>query len=148
MDRYCLRAVLLLAATLLAACTESAPPEATPTPEPTPSRGAGAPPVSCHPGRTTAPCGPGVPVGQPYSYQLYTHCGIVWAYFDGGWWKASPVLDDGHGNPPRGWGNPFDAGQMVLLSPDHARFRSAADLIADFQPLPADIQEYPGKVCS
>ena len=54
------------------------------------------------------PRSPGAETGKPYSYTLYTHCGILSAYFDGRRWMADPMLTDGSGNPPPGWGNPFD----------------------------------------
>ena len=53
-------------------------------------------------------------LGKEYPYQLYTHCGVRAAAFDEGrWWRANPPLDDGWGNPPAGWGNPFTRGVMV-----------------------------------
>ena len=71
-----------------------------------------------------------------YPYTLHTHCGVRDAYFDGRWWVASPVLDDGHGNPPPGWGTPSDTGAMVLVAHDLARFTSARGHGAEFRPAP------------
>ncbi len=105
------------------------------------------PTIACSPQTKELPCGSGVEIGSSYPYQLYTHCGIRWAYFDGHWWKASPALDDGSGNPPSGWGNPFDNGSMVLISDNLAQFTSDAGQTANFEPLPRDIQEYPGEIC-
>jgi hypothetical protein len=102
-------------------------------------------PVRCTPGALSPPCGPGAVIGTFYPYELYTHCGIIWAYFDGRWWQADPVLSEGHSNPPRGWGNPQDSGHMALLKNDHARFRSANGFLADFKPLPREQQSYPGQ---
>ena len=128
---------------LLWACGGGAPPStATPSPTPIPASFR-----SCSPQDQNVPCAQGVAAGKPYNYQLYTHCGIRWAYFDGRWWKASPVLDDGSRNPPRGWGNPFDIGSMVLSADDRARFTSAAGLTATFESLARDIQDYPGEIC-
>jgi hypothetical protein len=46
-----------------------------------------------------------------------------------------PVLEDGYGNPPVGWGNPFQPGVMALTSPDHAEFESRdGALEATFRP--------------
>jgi hypothetical protein len=62
--------------------------------------------------------------GRPY--QLYTHCGIEWASIDGTFWRAKHPLSDGNGNPPGGWGNPFQDGTLVLINPTTARFDSSA----------------------
>jgi hypothetical protein len=35
-------------------------------------------------------------------------------------------LTDGAGNPPSGWGNPYQDGTMTLLSPSTAVFRDSA----------------------
>jgi len=59
-------------------------------------------------------------------YQLYTHCGIRWAKFHGTYWKTSQLLSDGQGNPPAGWGNPFQAGILTFTSPTTAVFKSKA----------------------
>jgi len=37
---------------------------------------------------------------KPIPYNLYTHCGI-------GYYETTPPLNDGSGNPPPGWGNPY-----------------------------------------
>jgi hypothetical protein len=70
------------------------------------------------------PVGPGVEIGKQYDFQLYTHCGIEWAHIDGGWWRTSP-RNDGQGNPPRGWGNPFDDGHLTIKDHDTAEFVGA-----------------------
>ena len=79
-------------------------------------------------------------IGQPYWHMLFTHCGIVGTRFAGRDWVAEPVLDDGNGNPPTGWGNPFQPGVMSLTSQDHAEFESRnGELEATFRPrTPAD----------
>jgi hypothetical protein len=79
-------------------------------------------------------------IGQPYWHMLFTHCGIVGTRFAGRNWVAEPVLDDGNGNPPTGWGNPFQPGVMTLTSQDHAEFKSRnGELEATFRPrTPAD----------
>jgi hypothetical protein len=58
--------------------------------------------------------------GEPY--RLYTHCGIQWATIDGTFWRATSHLS--YGNPPRGWGNPFQQGTLTLLSRTTAEFTS------------------------
>ena len=94
------------------------------------------------------PCGPGVEIGKPYPYTLYTHCGIRSAYFDGRRWVADPILKAGVGglNPSSGWGDPFERGGMGLVAEDVARFSSSAGLVADFRPLPEG-SEYPWGPC-
>ena len=58
--------------------------------------------ISCSPQIEGLPCADGVEFNTLYPYILYTHCGLLWTYFNGRWWEASPPLDDGFGNPPRG----------------------------------------------
>jgi hypothetical protein len=62
-------------------------------------------------------------------YELYTHCGIAWARIDGRWWRAQHPLSDGNGNPPAGWGNPFQDGTLTLTGKGTARFDSAAGTV-------------------
>jgi hypothetical protein len=62
-------------------------------------------------------------VGRPYA--LYTHCGIEWAKIAGRFWRATRALSDGSGNPPAGWGNPYQQGRLVLLGQRMARFDSS-----------------------
>jgi hypothetical protein len=71
-----------------------------------------------HPGQATAT-----------SYQLYTHCGIEWAKINGTYWKAEHLLSDGNGNPPAGWGNPFEHGTLTFTNARTARFTSAAGTV-------------------
>jgi hypothetical protein len=63
------------------------------------------------------------------AYQLYTHCGIEWAKINGTFWKAQHPLSDGNGNPPAGWGNPFEYGTLTLTNATTARFSSAAGAV-------------------
>lgn len=86
----------------------------------------------------------GVPaeIGVRYSYDLYTHCGIRSANFDGRRWLADPILGDA--NPPPGWGNPIDPGTMELVSKDRALFLSHSGESAFFIPAPED---YEFKLC-
>jgi hypothetical protein len=62
--------------------------------------------------------------GQPFD--LYTHCGVRGADIGGVWFVAEPPLTDGEGNPPDGWGNPYQPGTLTLLSPTDAVFRDDA----------------------
>jgi hypothetical protein len=155
----------LLAVLTLAACGEPSTPTPTPTatrttllsglplhssPTPTstsaPTTTGDLPSKSCSPSDAEPPCGPGAEIGKPYDYQVYTHCGIIWAYFNGRYWKANPVLDDGNRNPPPGWDNPYDNGSMTLLDDTTARFTSRNGLTAHFQPLPVEVQSFPGEI--
>lgn len=63
-------------------------------------------------------------LGKPY--RLYTHCGIQWARIDGTFWRATEPLSDGNGNPPPGWGNPFQSGTLTLRNLGTAEFSSPA----------------------
>ena len=78
----------------------------------------------------TSPTGPSATeaahAGRPQPYQLYTHCGIDEARIGDHYFEAVHPLSDGHGNPPPGWGNPYQQGTMTLLSPAEAVFRDRA----------------------
>ena len=64
--------------------------------------------------------------GSARPYLLYTHCGIDEARVGNRYYEAVHPLSDGHGDPPAGWGNPYQRGTMTLLSPDEAVFRDDA----------------------
>jgi hypothetical protein len=68
--------------------------------------------------------------------QLYTHCGVIYADFDGKAFYADPILDDGSGNPPNGWGNPFDNGTMTLKDQSTAQFMDGSGNCAWFSTHP------------
>ena len=95
-----------------------------------------------------ASCGPSeadrsasATLGKEYAYELYTHCGVRVAVFDQGrWWRANPPLDDGHGNPPTGWGNPTTRGMMVLVRDDLAVFTSWSGQAVEFVPWPSEVE--------
>lgn len=71
-------------------------------------------------------------VGHPQAHSLYTHCGIFRTEFEGRTWYAQPPLHDGSGNPPEGWGNPYQDGTFRVLSPTRAVFSSTNGLTAFF----------------
>lgn len=79
-----------------------------------------------------APYGPGAEVGKTYDYLLLTHCGIKWARIDGVWWETDP-LNDGSGNPPPGWDEPWDAGELKILDHDTAIYRGGPDAQVQFR---------------
>lgn len=69
------------------------------------------------------PYGVGIEVGETYDYTLYTHCGIEWTRIDGVWWQTPTPLSDGNANPPSGWANPYDKGQMDIVDDSTAIYR-------------------------
>lgn len=80
-------------------------------------------------------------IGVRYRHNLYTHCGIRYANFDGRRWLADPILTGiGGVNPPPGWGNPSDPGTMELVTRDRAIFLSSSGEQAFFIPAPEDYQ--------
>jgi hypothetical protein len=65
-------------------------------------------------------------------YDLLTHCGIREALIQEHYYVASPALDDGNGNPPRGWSNPYDSGTMTINPDETADFLDQAGNRAHF----------------
>lgn len=47
-------------------------------------------------------------------FALFTHCGIYEARVRDIFFVAEQPLDDGHGNPPAGWGNPYQPGTITV----------------------------------
>lgn len=73
--------------------------------------------------------------GVAYWFRLYTHCGLNYPTgpdFDGSFWDSTGAADDGSGNPPPGFGNPFDNGTMTLLSANLAEYRSSQGVTMRF----------------
>lgn len=64
-------------------------------------------------------------------YDLYVHCGVREARIGSDYYAADPVLDDGNGNPPRGWGNPSQVGTMTV-HPEGTAVFTAGRLRAHF----------------
>src|SRR5262245_19679582 len=56
---------------------------------------------SCFPDVDAEPCTSGVEVGSQWTFEIYTHCGVEWIYFDGRFWLTEPL---GKANAPKGWG--------------------------------------------
>lgn len=61
--------------------------------------------------------------GKTVPFDLYTHCGIgeikaLGKYFE----RVGGTLGDGFGNPPKGWGNPYDRGTLSIVG-NSATFR-------------------------
>jgi hypothetical protein len=78
------------------------------------------------------PYGSGTEVGQTYDYVMYTHCGIEWTRIDGVWWRTADPLNDGNANPPSGWGNPYDDGELHIVDEDTAVYRGGPDAEVEF----------------
>lgn len=72
---------------------------------------------------TTAAAAAAAAGGSARPYQLYTHCGIDEARIGNRYFEAVHPLSDGQGNPPPGWGNPYQPGTMTLVSAAKAVFR-------------------------
>ena len=66
------------------------------------------------------------PAPKPVPYNLYTHCGIDYAQVGNRYYEATPPLSDGSGNPPPGWGNPYQPGTLTVISPTQAVFTDKA----------------------
>lgn len=66
------------------------------------------------------------PVGRSVPYNLYTHCGVSEARVGSQYYLAIHPLSDGAGNPPAGWGNPYQTGTMTLVSATEAVFTDTA----------------------
>jgi hypothetical protein len=79
------------------------------------------PPSTLPPDSDAAPYEQGIVIGDTYRYALYDHCGVEWARIDGGWWRTEP-LNDGGGNPPPGWANPYDHGTLRITNSDTADY--------------------------
>jgi hypothetical protein len=63
---------------------------------------------------------------KPVPFNLYTHCGIDYAQVGNRYYEATPPLSDGSGNPPPGWGNPYQPGTLTVISPTQAVFTDQA----------------------
>lgn len=80
---------------------------------------------------------PSLTVGETSGYNLYTHCGVLSATANGHTYFAEPPLSDGSGNPPPGWGNPFDGGSLTMVDTHHVEFRDPTGHVARFTDAPA-----------
>ena len=87
-------------------------------------------PLVCGPEHNKLPCTAGVEEGVGYRFNLLTHCGIEWAYFDGRYWVPMPMLD-----APSHWAG-IEAGTIVLEQPGVALFEADEGGGARFVPAP------------
>jgi hypothetical protein len=74
------------------------------------------------------------PDGVPIA--LSTHCGIKEMRIGASYYLADHPLDDGNGNPPAGWANPFQQGTVTTPSPSVAIFRDSAGHVVSFHVRP------------
>ena len=80
--------------------------------------------AACGGTSTTTPAGK--PSGSSAPYSLYTHCGIDEANIGGRWYRATEPLSDGSGNPPKGWDNPQQNGEVTIVSDTEVVFTDSA----------------------
>jgi hypothetical protein len=91
----------------------------------------------CGPDVEQVPCGPGVEIGHSYSFDLLTHCGIEWAYFNSHYWVPRKKVA-----VPSTW-NPIERGAMTLTEPDVAHFEGTSPGKVDLVPAPAGYKPTP-----
>jgi hypothetical protein len=72
-----------------------------------------------------------IPAASGMPTRLYTHCGIKELRVEDTFFIAETPLDDGQGNPPPGWGNPYQDG-VVTVSGSKAVFRDDNGHIVTF----------------
>ena len=82
------------------------------------------------------PLYPKAEVGKEYPYRLIANC----ALFDGRFWIADPPLHDGKGVLLPEWQPPPTKGVMVLVREDTAVFTARSGQIAEFVPLPPEVE--------
>ena len=85
---------------------------------------------------------------KPVPYNLYTHCGIDYARVGNRYYEATPPLSDGSGNPPPGWGNPYQSGTLTVISPTQAVFTDTAGHRVVFTLVPSGPGRTTARVCS
>ena len=97
-------------------------------------------PVAATVATTTAP--------KPIPYNLYTHCGIDYVQVGNRYYEVTPPLSDGSGNPPPGWGNPYQPGTLTVISPTQAVFTDKAGHRVVFTLVPPGSGRTTAPVCS
>lgn len=71
-------------------------------------------------------------VEEPVDFWFYTHCGVENARVGDVWWVATKPLygENGVGDPPEGWGNPYQKGRLTVLSSKRAVFEARGVRVA------------------
>lgn len=84
------------------------------------------------------------PMGEAVRFFIYTHCGVESLRVDGRWWRAVETLPGGGepGEPPDGWGDPYQEGELTLNSKDSITFETKGEEV-DFVPS----EDEPTKMC-
>lgn len=90
----------------------------------------------CEPGIEELPCGEGVETDVPYRYRLVAHCGIEWAYLDGGYWVPARQTQ-----VPSNWA-PIQRGTIALVDTAEAEFESDGNAVR-FVPAPSSYRPPP-----
>lgn len=80
-------------------------------------------------------------VGDSVEFYLYTHCGVESLRLGGRWWHAVEPLygNNGPGDSPEGWGDPYEKGRLVLESEERVTFEAEGTKVA-FVPAADDRQ--------
>ena len=99
-------------------------------------------------GPAAAPTAARATAPKPVPYNLYTHCGIDYVQVGNRYYEAAPPLSDGSGNPPPGWGNPYQPGTLTLISPTRAVFTDKAGHRVVFTLVPSGPGRTTARVCS
>jgi hypothetical protein len=94
-------------------------------------------PLVCAPEHQELPCVEGVEAGTSYRFNLLTHCGIEWAYFDGRYWVPRPRVDT-----PSHWAS-IESGTIVLERGEVAVFKADEGGGARFVPAAASYRPEP-----
>ena len=78
-------------------------------------------------------------IGEPVEFFLYTHCGVESLRLGGQWWHAVEPLygDGGPGTAPKGWGDPYEKGELTRESEQRVTFESEGTDVS-FVPAPDD----------
>ncbi|MEU1231995.1 hypothetical protein [Streptomyces sp. NPDC005828] len=92
--------------------------------------------AGCAQGDEEVNTGRATPPGRTIPFDLYTHCGIDEARIGSRYFAAETPLSDGSGNPPEGWGNPYQRGTMTLTSETEAVFTDDAGHEVKFRARP------------
>ena len=94
-------------------------------------------PIVCLPEHEQLPCAAGVDRSEEYRFNLQTHCGIEWAYFDGRYWVPPSSV-----RPPSDWAA-ITTGTMTLQDRDAAVFNGPSGPDVPFIPAPAGYEPSP-----
>ena len=90
----------------------------------------------CGPQGSNAATSTPTETSKTMAFKLYTHCGVNGLTVKDRYFQhAGGTLDDGSGNPPKGWGNPYQTGSLTV-SGDLAVFRDDLGHVEKFKVRP------------